>query len=113
MSKIAKVGPQNAAVLTIEGDTYFDPSNDPVFTLDKESVEKIKSVNNKSHFDTDDTESLNLVKDVQPIIRVIPKLKENLLTQYPLSATELANTIKDKLPNISINKVWETIKNIR
>lgn len=96
MSKIAKVGPQNAAVLKIEGDTHFDPSNDPVFALDKESVEKIKS--------------LNLVEEGQPIIRVLPKLKENLLTKYPLSATELANTIKEKLPNISINKVWETIK---
>lgn len=41
---------------------------------------------------------------------MVKKEKENLLAEYPLSATDLAESVKQELPNISRNKVWKTIK---
>ena len=111
MSKIAKIGPQNAAVLKIDGNSHFEPGSAPILTIDEEFVEKIKDYKDINHSGAEGLESLKLVGDVQPIIGIIPKLKENLLMQYPLSATELAQTVIDKLPSASKMKVWETIKN--
>ena len=110
MSKIAKIGPQNAAVLKIDGNSHFEPGSAPILTIDEEFVEKIKDYKDINHSGAEGLESLKLVGDVQPIIGIIPKL-ENLLEEYPLSAKELAQTIKDKLPSATQNKVWEIIKN--
>ena len=56
------------------------------------------------------SETLKIVGDVVPIVEVVKKEKEDLLAEYPLSATDLVERIKEQLPNISRNKVWKTIK---
>lgn len=110
MSRIAEIGPQNAAVLKIDGDLQFEQGNTPIFSLDEEFVKKIKNSDEINYLGVNNTEDGNFGNNVQPIIGVIPKLKESLLNEYPLSATELAQKIKEKLPNTSIAKVWDTIK---
>ena len=110
MSKIAKIGPQNVALLDIEKGS-FDTGDNTILTINEELFEKIKFIK-QGHFLTDDgVESLEIVGDVRPILGIIQEGKGNLLTEYPLSATEVAKAVKEQLPNISQNKVWETIKN--
>lgn len=49
--------------------------------------------------------------NVVPIdrVEVIQKVKENLIKEYPLSAMELAQEVKEKLPNSIRNEVWRVI----
>ena len=85
--------------------TAFLPPN----TLHKSNHQKMGV---SDHFSTDDgVEAVEIFGDVRPILGVIQEVKENLLTEYPLSATEVAKAVKKQLPNISRNKVWETLKN--
>ena len=52
-----------------------------------------------------------VVGDVIPVdnIQVIKKFKEDLLKDYPYTATQLADKIKRKLPDVPRNKVWDAI----
>ena len=110
MSKIAKIGPQNVTLLNNQTRS-LEAGDDTFLTIDEELFGKIEFVK-QGHFSTDDeVEALEIVGDVRPILGVIQEVKENLLAEYPLSATEVAKVVKEQLPNISRNKVWETIKN--
>lgn len=110
MSKIAKIGPQNVTLLN-NLSRSLETSDDTFLTIDEELFGKIEFVK-QGHFSADDgAEPLEIVGDVRPILGVIQEVKENLLTEYPLSATEVAKAVKEQLPNISQNKVWKTIKN--
>ena len=110
ISKIAKIGPQNVTLLN-NLSRSLETSDDTFLTIDEELFGKIEFVK-QGHFSADDgVEPLEIVGDVRPILGVIQEVKENLLTEYPLSATEVAKAVKEQLPNISQNKVWETIKN--
>ena len=110
MSKIAKVGPQNATILEISGDPSLDNDSLPIFTMDDVYLNKIKELNSRNTSDEENTNSPDFNKDVLPVIGVIPKLKENLLMLYPLSAKQLAQTVKEKLPSAKQNKIWQVIK---
>ena len=110
MSKIAKIGPQNVTLLNTEKRS-LEASDDTFLTINEELFEKIEFIK-QGNFSTDgEVESLEIVGDVRPIFGIVQEVKENLLTEYPLSATEVAKAVKDQLPEISQNKVWETIKN--
>ena len=110
MSKVAKIGPQNVTLLN-NLSRSLETSDDTFLTIDEELFGQIEFVKQR-HFSADDgVEPLEIVGDVRPILGVIQEVKENLLTEYPLSATEVAKAVKEQLPNISQNKVWETIKN--
>ena len=110
MSKIAKIGPQNVTLLNNQTRS-LEAGDNTLLTIDEELFGKIEFIK-QGHFSTDDeVEALEIVGDVRPILGVIQEVKENLLTEYPLSATEVVVAVKEQLPNISRNKVWETIKN--
>ncbi len=110
MSKIAQVGPQNAAILEVKGDSNFENGSLPIFTMDAEHINEIKDMQDRNILDDGSTQSIDLNKDKVPFIGVIPNLKENLLMFYPLSAIQLAQAVKEKLPDASRHKVWEVIK---
>ena len=110
MSKIAKIGPQNVTLLNTEKRS-LEASNDTFLTINEELFEKIEFIKQGNFSTGDGVESLEIVGDVRPIFGIIQEVKENLLTEYPFSATEVAKTVKEQLPNISRNKVWEIIKN--
>ena len=110
MSKIAKIGPQNVTLLNNQTRS-LEAGDNTFLTIDEELFGKIEFIK-QEHFSTDDeVEALEIVGDVRPILGVIQEVKENLLTEYPLSATEVVKSVKEQLPNISRNKVWEIIKN--
>ena len=110
MTKIARIGPQNVALLDTEKRS-LETGDNTILTIDEELFGKIKFIKEEDFSTSDGAETLKIVGDVVPIVEVIKKEKENLLSEYPLSATDLAKTVKELLPNISRNKVWETIKN--
>ena len=110
MSKIAQIGPQNVTLLNTEKRS-LEASDDTFLTINEELFEKIEFIKKGNFSTVDGVESLEIVGDVRPILGVIQEVKENILTEYPLSATEVAKAVKDQLPEISRNKVWETIKN--
>ena len=110
MSKIARIGPQNVALLDT-GKRSLETGDNAILTIDEELFDKIKFIKEGDFSTSEGAETLKIVGDVVPIVEVVKKEKENLLSEYPLSATDLAETVKEQLPNISRNKVWETIKN--
>ena len=56
--------------------------------------------------------TLKLVGDVVPIekVDVIKKVKENLIKEYPLSATELIEEIKKKIPECKQGEIHKIIR---
>lgn len=109
MSKIAKIGPQNVTLFDT-AKRSLETNDNTILTIDEKLMEKIELIKSEK-FSMNDGEALEVVGDIRPIFGVIQEVKENLLTEYPFSATEVAKTVKDQLPEISRNKVWETIKN--
>ena len=110
MSKIAKIGPQNVALLDTEKRS-LETSDNTILTIDEELFKKIKFLNEKKFSTNDETETLKIVGDVVSTVEVVKKEKENLLSEYPLSALEVVEAVKEQLSDIGPNMVWETIKN--
>jgi hypothetical protein len=56
--------------------------------------------------------TLKLVGDVVPTdrVEVVRKVRENLIREYPLSATELAAAVKEAYPHATQSKVWNAIR---
>ena len=110
MSKIASIGPQNVAILDIEKGS-LETGDNTILTIHEELFQKIKFLNEGHSLTNDEVDALEIVGDLRPILGVIQEGKENILTEYPLSATEVGKAVKEQLPEISMNKVWEIIKN--
>ena len=110
MSKIAKIGPQHVTLLDT-AKRSLEAGDNTILTIDEKLMKKIELIKSEKFSMNDGVEALEVVGDVRPIFGIIQEVKENLLTEYPFSATEVAKAVKDQLPEISRNKVWETIKN--
>ena len=109
MSKIAKIGPQNVTLLNDQ--THSLETGDGTFlTIDEELFGQIEFVKQEHFSKGDEVETLEIAGNVRPILGVIQEVKENLLAEYPLSATEVARAVKERLPDISRNTVWKVIK---
>ncbi len=78
----------------------------------KTYLKKLKFVKEEEFTEGKGNSTLKLVGDILPVnkIEVIKKVKETLLKDYPFSATEVAKKVKKKLPNVSKNEVFVTIK---
>ncbi len=111
MSKIGKAGPQNAAILDTER-ALIEKDDAKILVIDEVLAGKIKFIKEGQFSEKEGAETLKLVGDVVPIdkVEVIKKVKEDLIKEYPLSAMELAQKIKEELPSISRNNVWKVIK---
>lgn len=111
MAKIGKVGPQNAAILDTERG-LIEKDDSRILVLDNNLTDKIKFIKEGKFVEKNGATTLRLVGDIVPIdqVEVIKKVKENLIKDYPLSASELAEEVKKRLPKISCNDVWSAIK---
>lgn len=111
MSKIGKAGPQNAAILDTER-SLIEKGDATILVMDEELAGKIKFIKEGQFSEKDGAVTLKLVGDIVPInkVEVIKRVKENLIKEYPLSAMELAQAVKEELPNSSINNIWQVIK---
>jgi hypothetical protein len=111
VEKIGKAGPQNAAILDTER-ALIEKGNAQVLVLDEVLAKKIKFIKEGEFVEKTGATALKLIGDVVPIdkVEVVRKVKENLIKQYPLSATELAAEVKKLRPKSSQNQVWQIVK---
>lgn len=109
-SKIGKAGPQNAAILDTESGV-ISKDKAQILVLDQALASKLKFVKEGQFVERDGAPALKLVGDVSPIdqVEVVQHVKENLTKTYPLSATELADQVKAKVPGVGRNDVWKCL----
>jgi len=111
MSKIGRVGPQNAAILDTESGV-IEKRNDQVLVIDDELTKKLSFIKEGEFSETKGAKTLKLIGDVVPVdrVEVIKKEKEHLTKSYPLSAAELASEVKKRCPGAKQHQVWAAIK---
>jgi len=111
MSKIAKTGPSNAAILDLEN-SFIESTKDNIMVIDEELVKKLSFIKEGEFVEQEGKQALKLIGDVVPVsqLEVIKKVKENIIKLYPLSAMELVNEIKKQVPNAKQNEIWEIIR---
>ena len=95
MTKIARIGPQNAAILDTEAG-IIEKSPDQIMVIDEELASKLKFIKEGEFSEKEGETTLKLVGDVVPVdkIEVIRKVREHLTKAYPYSASELAAEVK-------------------
>jgi hypothetical protein len=111
MSKIARAGPGNAAILDTEK-ALIQKDDSKILVLDEKLAEKLKFVKEGRFSDKKGKATLQLVGDVVPVdrVEVIKRIKESITKQYRLSATELACEVKKRLPDAGQNEIWDVIR---
>jgi len=111
MAKIGKAGPQNAAILDTER-ALIEKDQKKILVLDDKLTRKLKFIKEGQFVEKKGATALKLVGDIVPVdrVEVVKKIKEDLIKEYPLSATELASEVKRRLPKISRNDIWQAIK---
>lgn len=111
MSKIGNAGPQNAAILDTER-ALIEKDDSKILVMDEDLARKMKFIKEGEFSEKEGAATLKLIGDVVPIdkVEIVKKVKENLIKEYPLSARELAQTVKEKLPSITHEKVYAVIK---
>jgi hypothetical protein len=111
MGKIGRAGPSNAAILDTER-SLIEKDDSRILVLDDALAKKLKFVKEGQFSIKKGATTLKLVGDVVPVdrIEVIKKVKENLTKEYPYSAAELAQVVKQQIPEANLNNIWEIIK---
>lgn len=111
MGKIGRIGPQNAAILDADSGK-IEASNNQVLVIDDELAKKLTFIKEGQFSETEGAKTLKLIGDVMPVdhVEVVRKEKEYLIRSYPLSATEVAKLVKQKIPSAGHNQVWEVIR---
>lgn len=79
--------------------------------LDEELAKKIKFIKEGEFVEKQGATALKLVGDVLPVnnIEVVKKFKENLIREYPLSAMEVIEEVKKRVPNCKQYDIYDTI----
>ncbi len=111
IEKIARAGPQNAAILDTEH-ALIAKGDTNILLLDDALAEQLKFVKEGEFAQKEGATTLKLVGDVVPVdkVEVIRKVKENLVREYPLSAMELASEVKRIFPEAGQNDIWQVVK---
>lgn len=111
MGKIGSTGPQNAAILDTEK-SLIEKGSSRILVMDDDLAAKLKFIKEGEFVEKNGATALKLVGDVVPVdkVEVVKKIKEDLTSRYPLSATELAEEVRRLSKNIGINQIWQAIK---
>ncbi len=111
MSKIAKTGPENAAILDTEKGV-IEKGENKIMVIDEELINKLSFIKEGEFNEKEGATTLKLIGDIKPIdkVEVIKKVKEDLIKRYPLTSIQVADMVKKILPKCSRNEVWRIIK---
>lgn len=111
VQKIGKSGPQNAAILDSEKG-IIEKGDSQILVVDEELLTGFQLIREGEFSETKGAKTLKLVGNITPInqIEVVKKVKEDKLKEYPLSAKDLVTEIKNREPEIGMNRIWEIIK---
>lgn len=110
MSKIGKAGPENAAILDTEK-SVIEKENSKILVVDEKLASQLKFIKEGEFVEKKGATTLKLVGNVTPIdrVEVVKKVKEDLIKQFPFSATQLASEVKKAIPSSSKQDVWRII----
>ncbi len=111
IAKIAKIGPSNAAILDAEKG-IIEKNKNQVLVIDERILDKIQFVKEGKFSEEEGSKTLKLIGDVHPISSVeVVKIQEKHLTDfYPLSAMEMVEELRKRIPTVRQNKIWDIIK---
>ena len=111
MSKIGKAGPNNAAILDTEK-SVIEKDNAKILVVDEALASKLKFIKEGEFVEKKGATALKLVGDVVAIdkIEVVKRVKENLIKEYPLTAKEIIQEIKKRIPGIKEGEIYAAIK---
>lgn len=111
MSKIGKAGPENAAILDTEK-SIIEKENSKILVVDEKLASQLKFIKEGEFVEKKGATTLKLVGNVTSIdhIEVVKKVKEDLIKQFPYSATQLASEVKKLIPTSSTQDVWRIIR---
>lgn len=111
MSKIGRAGPNNAAILDVEK-SLIEKDNTKILVVDEELATKLKFIKEGEFVERRGATALKLIGDVVPIdkVDVVKKVKENLLKEYPLTAREIIQEVKKRIPDIKEGEIYAAIK---
>jgi hypothetical protein len=110
MSKIGKAGPSNAAILDTEK-SIIEKDETKILVVDEDLAKKLKFIKEGEFVEKKGATTLKLIGDVVPIdrVEVIKKIKENLIKEYPLTAMELVEEVKKRVPECKQNDIYKII----
>jgi len=111
MSKIAQVGPENAAILDTERG-LIEKSQTQALLIDETLLRKIKFIKEGSFDEVKGAQTLKIVGDVRPInqAEVVKTVHRRLIDQYPFSCARLIQEIRKEVPTVNQNHIYEIIK---
>lgn len=110
MAKIGKAGPMNAAILDTEK-SIIEKDDAKILVLDEELAKKLKFIKKGEFVEKQGASALKLIGDIVPIdrIEIIKKIRENLIREYPLTAMELVDEVKKRVPYCKQNDIYKVI----
>lgn len=108
LNRVGQAGPENIATFDLDKGTINKDGR--VLLVDEKTVADVQWIR-EGHFDDKGEKALKLVGEVQSTntIEVVKREKQNLIREYPLSATELAQEVKKRFPESSQSDVWRAI----
>lgn len=111
MSKIAKAGPANAAILDTERGV-IEKSENQILVIDEDLIKKIKFIKEGRFREDEGAVTLKLIGDVQPMgaLEVTRTIQKRLTDQYPLSWVQIVQDIKAIIPDAGQNIINQIIK---
>lgn len=111
MSKIAKSGPSNVAILDTEKGV-IEKNEDQLLLIDEELIKKIKFIKEGYFEEKTGSVALKLVGDVQPVnsLEVTRTIQKRLTDQYPLSWSQVIENVKKQIPDVGRNLIHQIIK---
>lgn len=109
--KIGKAGPQNAAVLNLD-DGSIEKGDKKVLVVDEDLVRQMNFIREGEFSEVEGEKVLKLIGEVTTVstLEIVQKVKENLLKDYPFSATDLQREIKKRVPDAKMPLVYQVIK---
>ena len=107
--EIGPGGPKEALVLKTK--QQLEDGKGGSFVVDEELIEKLKFIKEGQFDEKKGATSLKLIGDVVPVdtVEVEKVVKENLLKEYPYSATELAGEVRKRSKGVGTNAIWKAI----
>ena len=99
VQKIGTAGPANAAILDTER-SIIAKQEAQILVVDDDLAKKMRFIKEGQFDQKDGVPTLKLVGDVVPVdkVEVVRRVRENLIKEYPLSATELAEAVEAAYP---------------
>lgn len=111
VQKIGDAGPSNAAILDTER-ALIQKHDAQVLVVDDQLASRLRVIKEGRLEERSDAPALKLVGDVRPIdkVEIVKRVRENLNSEYPLSAMQLARAVQEAYSGAKQNQIWDAIR---